>query len=175
MNHSVSAMQASSKVTDAPASGTTRQYLSFELAGQEYGIDIQRVQEIRAAEPATRIPNTPDHVLGVINLRGHVVPIVDLRRRFGLPEQADAVVPVIVIVRVPLEGRSVTAGLQVDAVSEVCSIDSGALRPAPQVGTGAESRFVDSLAVSARGLMILLDVQRLVDGSLFAAADQRVA
>jgi purine-binding chemotaxis protein CheW len=168
-------MHANGGGADASAGGATRQYLSFELAGQEYGIEILRVQEIRSAERATRIPNTPEHVLGVINLRGHVVPIVDLRRRFGLAEPTGRTAQVIVVVRVPLGERSVTAGLLVDAVSEVCSIDVAALRPAPHVGKGAEQRFVSDLAVSVRGLMILLDAQRLVEGSLFMALDQQVA
>lgn len=175
MHSSSSANHPSGEAAHAATGGASRQYLSFDLAGQEYGIEILRVQEIRSAERATRIPNTPEHVLGVINLRGHVVPVVDLRRRFGLAAAPAEAAQVIVVVRVPLDDRIVTAGLVVDSVSEVRSIDGAALRPPPQVGAGAEQRFIDSLAVAPRGLMILLDVRRLVDGSLFAALDSREA
>lgn len=161
---------------DSGPSATTapeHQYLSFDLAGQEYGIDIQRVQEIRSAERATRIPTTPEHVLGVINLRGHVVPLIDLRRRFALAEAPAMLAQVVVVVRVSANGRSVTAGLLVDAVNEVCGIDAAALRPAPQLGAEAVQRFVDGLAVTARGLMVLLDAQRLIAESLFVEPDRQ--
>ncbi len=146
--------------------GPLRQFLRFDLADQEYGVEILRVQEIRSAERATRLPNAPEHVLGVINLRGHVVPVVDLRRRFGLPAVNVQASRVIVVVRVPLAGRDVTAGLLVDSVSEVCSLETATLRPAPPLGNASEAQFIDGLAVSTRGLVIMLDVCRLVEASL---------
>jgi purine-binding chemotaxis protein CheW len=175
MQHPVNGFNPEEDRTGSSPGGPARQYLRFELAGQEYGIEIMRVQEIRSAERATRIPNTPEHVLGVINLRGHIVPVVDLRRRFGLPASNVQTSQVTVVVRVPVGERDVTAGLLVDSVSEVCSLETAALQPAPQLRGGEEAQFVASLAVSARGLVILLDVSRLIDASLFTSLDQQVA
>src|ERR1700724_4802579 len=89
---------------DESATATSEQYLTFLLAGEEYGVDILRVQEIKGWDKVTRIPHTPDYVLGVINLRGAVVPILDLRRRFGLETIAFGPTTVVIIVRV-MSGR----------------------------------------------------------------------
>src|SRR6202167_5780761 len=109
---------------DKSATETSEQYLTFMLAGEEYGVDILRVQEIKGWDKVTRIPHSPDYVLGVINLRGAVVPIVDLRRRFGLETIAFGPTTVVIVVRVGDERVVRTVGMVVDAVSEVYNVDT---------------------------------------------------
>jgi purine-binding chemotaxis protein CheW len=122
---------------DSTATDATRaQYLTFELAGQNYGLEILCVQEIRAWEPPTRLPHAPEHVLGVINLRGAVVPILDLGRRFGLSVSGQLRAPVIIVVNTPTARGTVTSGLVVDAVCDVCEIAADSIQPAPDVGPG---------------------------------------
>src|SRR5580693_5632347 len=100
----------------------SEQYLTFQLAGQTYGVEILRVQEIKGWERPTRLPHSPEYVLGVINLRGAVVPIIDLRRRFGLGESQYSQTTVIVVVKIEGPRGPVTAGIVVDGVCEVCNI-----------------------------------------------------
>ncbi|HTW73555.1 MAG TPA: chemotaxis protein CheW [Steroidobacteraceae bacterium] len=146
------------------------QYLAFELAGQYYGIDILRVQEIKGWEKPTRLPHSPDYVQGVINLRGAVVPIIDLRRRFGLADGDHGRTTVVIVVRVPAAGgeahAELTAGLVVDAVCEVCSLASGELRPPPQAVDALDTTLVRGLAVAGERMLILLDVPRLMSSTL---------
>src|ERR1700732_1218106 len=119
---------------DKSAGESSEQYLTFLLAGEEYGVDILRVQEIKGWDKVTRIPHTPDYVLGVINLRGAVVPILDLRRRFGLETIAFGPTTVVIVVRV-MSGRDErTVGVVVDAVSEVYNVDAAGTKPPPAVG-----------------------------------------
>lgn len=143
-----------------------RQYLTFELAGQDYGVEILRVQEIKGWERPTRLPHSAPHVQGVINLRGAVVPIIDLRRRFGLPEGAPGRTTVVIVVRVQAERGEITAGLVVDAVCEVCSVDAGQLREPPEMDAGIDSDFVRELAMVGERMLILLDVPQLVGTAL---------
>src|SRR5271169_73812 len=112
------------------------QYLTFLLAGEEYGVDILRVQEIKGWDKVTRIPHTPDYVLGVINLRGAVVPIVDLRRRFGLETIEFGPTTVIIVMRVAGARHERTVGVVVDAVSEVYNVDPADMKPPPDVCGG---------------------------------------
>jgi purine-binding chemotaxis protein CheW len=151
-----------------------RQYLTFELAGQDYGVDILRVQEIKGWERPTRLPHSPPHIQGVINLRGAVVPIIDLRCRFGLPESPQTHATVVIVVRVEAARGELTAGLVVDAVCEVCSLDSEQLRAAPGMDTGVDAQFVRGLAMVGERMLVLLDVPRLVGTTLGepAAASQ---
>ena len=127
---------------DKLAAESSEQYLTFMLAGEEYGVDILRVQEIKGWDKVTRIPHTPDYVLGVINLRGAVVPILDLRRRFGLETIAFGPTTVVIVVRV-MSGRDErTVGVVVDAVSEVYNVDAADTKPPPDVGGSVDTVFV---------------------------------
>ncbi len=142
------------------------QYLVFELAGQHYGVEILRVQEIKGWEKPTRLPHSPDYVQGVINLRGAVVPIIDLRTRFGLPAADHGRTTVVIVVRVPGPRGELTAGLVVDAVSEVCSITSEQLRTPPQAVDALDTVLVRGLAMAGERMLILLDVPRLMSSTL---------
>jgi purine-binding chemotaxis protein CheW len=142
------------------------QYLTFQLAGQTYGVEILRVQEIKGWEKPTRLPHSPLHVQGVINLRGAVVPILDLRRRFGLGETEYGRTTVVIVVKVDSARGELTAGIVVDAVCEVCNISGEDLRPPPEVGSPIDADFVRGLAMVGDGMLVLLDVVQLVTRTL---------
>ena len=151
---------------DKSATETSEQYLTFMLAGEEYGVDILRVQEIKGWDKVTRIPNTPDYVLGVINLRGAVVPIIDLRRRFGLETIDFGPTTVIIVMRVAGGRNERTVGVVVDAVSEVYNVDAADTKPPPDVCGGVDTVFVKGLATIEEKMLILLDIDRLIGNSI---------
>lgn len=156
-------------VTTEPTSGT-EQFLTFVLGGEEYGVTILQVQGIQGWDRVTPIPNTPDYILGVINLRGAIVPIVDLRRRFGMPAAEFGPTTVVIVVRVAHADRNErTLGLVVDAVSEVCNVSAEARKPAPDFGSGIRTDFVMGLATVDQRMVILLDIDRLVSEGLLGA------
>jgi purine-binding chemotaxis protein CheW len=151
---------------DRPAAETSEQYLTFMLAGEEYGVDILRVQEIKGWDKVTRIPHTPDYVLGVINLRGAVVPILDLRRRFGLESIAFGPTTVVIVMRVVSGPDERTVGVVVDAVSEVYNVDAADTKPPPDVCGSVDTVFVKALATIEDKMLILLDIDRLIGSSI---------
>jgi purine-binding chemotaxis protein CheW len=138
-----------------------REVLTSRLGGEEYGIDILAVQEIRRYEVATRIANAPAHVLGVMNLRGVIVPIIDLRRLLGLPAENDTNTVTVVV---NLAHR--TVGLVVDAVSDVVALTAEQIQPRPALGTQVDADFITGLAQLGSGdaqrLLQLLDLQALL-------------
>ena len=142
--------------------GKGHQYLTFLLGEQEYGIDILRVQEIRKWDCVTEIPNTADYVLGVINLRGSVVPVLGMRKRFKKESIPYTGTTVVIVVKVFSERGEKTIGLVVDAVSDVRSVRSDELRPPPELGK-RQSGFVKGLATVNNDMIILLDVDLLLD------------
>ncbi|HMD29564.1 MAG TPA: chemotaxis protein CheW [Steroidobacteraceae bacterium] len=151
---------------DKSAAETSEQYLTFMLAGEEYGVDILRVQEIKGWDKVTRIPHTPDYVLGVINLRGAVVPILDLRRRFGLETIDFGPTTVVIVVRVMNGLTERTVGVVVDAVSEVYNVDAADSKPPPDVCGSVDTVFVKALATVEEKMLILLDIDRLIGNSI---------
>jgi purine-binding chemotaxis protein CheW len=151
---------------DKAAAETSEQYLTFMLAGEEYGVDILRVQEIKGWDKVTRIPHTPDYVLGVINLRGAVVPILDLRRRFGLETIDFGPTTVVIVVRVMNGLTERTVGVVVDAVSEVYNVDAADSKPPPDVCGSVDTVFVKALATVEEKMLILLDIDRLIGNSI---------
>jgi purine-binding chemotaxis protein CheW len=148
------------------AAETSEQYLTFMLAGEEYGVDILRVQEIKGWDKVTRIPHTPGYVLGVINLRGAVVPILDLRRRFGLETIDFGPTTVVIVVRVMSGLTERTVGVVVDAVSEVYNVDAAGTKPPPDVCGSVDTVFVKALATIEEKMLILLDIDRLIGNSV---------
>ena len=147
------------------------EYLSFRLGEEEYAIDILRVQEIRAREPITRIANTPAFMRGVINLRGTIVPIVDLRIKFGMVEAANDSYPVTIILNI---GRHVI-GMVVDAVSDVVALKPGELRPAPALSGAVEAACIRGLAPIDGRMLIVVDIARLMTTGDFAFAEEAAA
>lgn len=138
------------------------QCLTFMLAGEEYGIDIMRVQEIRRWEPVTSIPNTADFVMGIINLRGEVVPIIDMRSRFGLEVIKYTDSTVVVVVKVQHEGDETTMGIVVDAVSEVYTMTEDMIKETPDLGGAIKAKFIRGLVTIDEKMIIILDIDRSV-------------
>ena len=151
------------------------QYLTFQLAGQRYGVEILQVQEIKGWEKPTRLPHSPDHVQGVINLRGAVVPILDLRRRFGLGETEYGRTTVVIVVKVETARGELIAGMVVDGVCEVCNISAQDMRAPPEMAAAIDADFVRGLAMADDNMLILLDVASLVGSTLVQAASPQAA
>ena len=142
------------------------QYLTFQLGREEYGVDILRVQEIRGWERATRIPHAPAYVLGVINLRGAIVPIIELRKRFALESTEFGPTTVVIVVKVAGARGERTVGLVVDAVCEVYSVADEDVKPPPEVGSSADAAFVKGLATVENKMLILLDIDCLITAGM---------
>lgn len=136
----------------------TVQQLTFNLAGEEYGVDILSVREIRCWSRVTRIPQTPAHLLGVLNLRGAIVPIMDLRLRFGLERESYGESTVVIIVAIAER----LFGMVVDAVSDVIDIDADAIKPVPDMGAVVDTRYLKGLATHEERMVMLLDVEKLM-------------
>ena len=139
------------------------QYLTFMLAGEEYGVDILRVQEIKGWDKATPIPNTPDYVRGVMNLRGTIVPIIDLRMRFTMDRIDYGPTTVVIVLRVECEGRDRIMGIVVDAVSDVYAVPTEELRPSPDFGGNVNVEFVRGLATVDEKMVIILNIDKLLN------------
>ncbi|HEX7027280.1 MAG TPA: chemotaxis protein CheW [Gammaproteobacteria bacterium] len=138
------------------------QYLTFLLGKEEYGIEILKVQEIKGWGSITKIPNTPKYILGVINLRGAIIPVMDLRLRFCLESADYTPTTVIIVTNVHLDNKLRTVGLVVDAVSEVYSIDESCFAPAPELGNSIDTAYVSGLATVEGKMVILMAVEYLV-------------
>jgi purine-binding chemotaxis protein CheW len=144
----------------------TDQVLTFVLGGETYGVDILRVQEIRGWSAVTKIPQSPPHVLGVLNLRGAIVPIVDLRTRFALERAEYTAVTVIIVLSVLSPGGRRDFGVVVDGVSDVVDVKAADVRPAPEMGTSAATSYIRGLATVAERMVVLLDIDRLIGDDL---------
>lgn len=139
------------------------QYLTFMLEGEEFGLNILNVQEIKGWEGATPIPNTPDYILGVINLRGTVAPIVDLRRCFKLQEMDYSPTTVVIMVKTEGSSRDRIVGIVVDAVSEVYNVSSADIEPPPPMGTVVSTEYIKGLATIDEKMIILLNISRMIE------------
>ena len=140
--------------------GTKGEFLTFRLGGEEYGIDILRVQEIRSYEQPTRIANTPEFLRGVVNLRGVIVPIVDLRLKLGCTAEFNAFTVVIVL---NVKGRVI--GAVVDSVSDVCELGGDMIKPAPLMNSGVDMSFITGIANVGERMLILMDIEALMSAS----------
>ena len=139
------------------------QYLTFILNDEEYGVPILSVSGIQGWEKTTPIPNSPDYVKGIINLRGEVVPIIDLRKRFGLETIPYSTHTVVIVVRVQQDDKQRTVGLVVDAVADVHDINHEDMRKTPDFGGTINDAFVSGLGLIDEKMVIILAVDHLVD------------
>jgi purine-binding chemotaxis protein CheW len=156
-------MQAATAVAiDEANTAGFAQFLTFVCAGEEYGVAILCVQEIKGWEGVTRVPYAPNYLLGVMNLRGVIVPVIDLRTRFGLPARAADSSSVVIVVRVHTELGEKTAGIVVDAVSEVYSVAPDNIKATPELGASADRACVQNLASIDEKMVMLLDIDKLV-------------
>ncbi len=150
------------------------QYLTFMLAGEEYGVDILRVQEIKGWDTVATIPNTPAYIKGVFNLRGTIVPIIDLRERFGLEKLAYGPTTVVIILNVQSETKTRVMGMVVDAVSDVYSLTDEQVKAPPEFGSAIDTKFVRGLATVDEKLVVLLDMDLLLNSGELAILDNLV-
>ena len=141
----------------AQARGDVRQFLTFRISEEEYGIDILRVQEIRSYEAPTRVANAPAFIKGVVNLRGVIVPILDLRIRLGQASEYNAFTVVIVL---NVGGRVV--GIVVDSVSDVLELSADDIKPRPEVPAALDARFITGLGKLGERMLILLDIEAMI-------------
>ena len=140
-------------------------YLTFELAGEVYGLEILSVQEIIGVIDVTHVPRTPAFVRGVINLRGKVIPVIDLRLKFGMEPQENTEKTCIIVVQV----GPVIMGVLVDEVSEVLNIAEAQIDAAPSFGTGVDTRFIMSMAKVNDKVVMLLDICRVLEENELSA------
>jgi purine-binding chemotaxis protein CheW len=138
------------------------QVLTFILGAETYGVDILCVQEIRGWTPVTRIPHAPSHVLGVLNLRGSIIPVVDLRMRLSLEKAEYDAVTVIIVLSVTCGGIRRNFGVVVDGVSDVVDVDATQIRPAPDLGSSAATDHIHGILPVAERMIILLDIDKLI-------------
>lgn len=146
------------------------QYLTFMLAGEHYAVEILRVREIRGWSPVTRIPKSPAFLLGVLNLRGAIVPIIDLRRRLSLEPAAYTCVTVTIVLAVESSHGKRNFGIVVDGVSDVLEVPSSDVQPPPEVSKCANTEFISGLATVADTMVMLLDIDKLLNEEELSAA-----
>ena len=144
-------------------------YLTFDLADEEYGLEILRVREIIGMMEITPVPRTPDFVLGVINLRGKVIPVADLRLKFGLPFKEPDDRTCVIVVEVQSEGETVQMGIVVDRVNEVVDVKASEVEPTPSFGVALDTAFILGMAKVGDKVKILLDIDKVLTASEVAA------
>ena len=144
--------------------------LTFTLGEETYGVDILRVQEIRGYSTVTRIPQAPPHVLGVLNLRGSIVPIVDMRMRFNLERAEYTPLTVIIVLSVESPVGRRDFGVVVDGVSDVIDVAASDIKPAPEMGEQVSTEFIEGLAAVSGRMVMLLDIDTLIGGDVAGIA-----
>ncbi|MFP8965272.1 chemotaxis protein CheW [Pokkaliibacter sp. CJK22405] len=157
---------------DANGLGTDHeQFLTFRLEDEEYAVDILRVQEIRVWTPVTKIPNSPRYLKGVLNLRGTIIPIIDLRTRFALMERDYGPQTVVVILKVNSGDQTRVMGIVVDSVEETYAVDPASIHAAPHVGDVIDAEFIRGLISVDNKMIVLLDVDKLLNSAELAIDD----
>ena len=139
----------------------TTQYLTFTLGEDIFSLEIARVREVLDYTNITRVPRTPSYVLGVINLRGGVVPVADLRTRFGMCVGVVTVNTCIIIVEAMVDGETIILGLLADSVQEVLDLDGESIKPAPRIGTTLDTGFIKGMGRQNDRFIIILDIDRV--------------
>lgn len=137
-------------------------YLTFKLGREVYGLQILKVQEIIGMMNVTHVPRTPEYIRGVINLRGKVIPVVILRRKFGMAASEDTDRTCIIVVQVACNGQHVTMGLIVDEVSEVVDVAGAQIEPAPTMGAAVDTAYILGMGKIGDNVVILLDVDKVL-------------
>ncbi|WP_411850900.1 chemotaxis protein CheW [Stenotrophomonas sp. LGBM10] len=146
---------------NSSAASSGGEYLSFTLGAEHYGVDILKVQEIRGYDSVTRVPDAPDYIKGVINLRGTIVPVIDLRLKLRLENARYDAFTVMIVLNV--EDRVV--GIVVDSVSDVIPLSAEQIRPTPEFGAAVDTRFISGIGTQDDRMLILLDIETLLDSA----------
>jgi len=156
---------AENNLQDMNTDEATDQFLTFTLAGEEYGVDILGVQEVKVWSGVTTLPNTPSYIKGVLNLRGVIVPIIDLRIRFGIDPGDYGSTTVIVVLKLQMGGHNKVIGIVVDAVSDVLDIPRSAQKPVDGFDLDSHSEAITGVATVNNKLVIMMNASKLLDVS----------
>lgn len=154
-------MRSSNQEKEKPAQPVV-QYLTFRTAGEEYAVNIGKVKEIVEYEAVTTVPNTPSWIRGVTNLRGAVVPVVDLAVKFGLPGSAISKFSCIVISEILFQGETLTMGVLADSVSQVVELSAGEIEPAPPFGTRVKTEYLLGMGPFGKKFCLILDIDKVL-------------
>jgi len=150
-----------------------RQYLTFKLSQEVYALDVAKVREVLDFTTVTKIPRTPEFMRGVINLRGNVVPVVDLRLGFGLSKTERTVNTCIIVVEVAIEGEAAVIGALADSVEEVIDMEPEQIEPAPRIGTGIKTDFIQGIGKRETQFIMILDIDKVFSAEDLARASTR--
>ena len=153
-------------------SNNTSQYLNFTLGKEVFALDIASVREVLELTSITKIPRTPDYMCGVINLRGHAVPVMDMRLKFGMPQTQTTVDTCIIIVEVDFEGESIVMGGKVDSVREVFDLTAERIEAAPRMGTSINTDYIKGIGKQDEGFVIILDIAKVFSAAELALAKE---
>ncbi len=137
------------------------QYLTFKLGDEEFGLTIAKVREVLDFTSLTKVPQTPDYMCGVLNLRGSVVPVVDLKLKFGLQQTVRTVNTCIIIVEIEIDGEITVLGILADAVHEVVEIAAEQVEPAPKIGTRLDTAFIQGMGKLEEDFVVILDIDKV--------------
>jgi purine-binding chemotaxis protein CheW len=151
------------------------QYLTFKLADEVFALDITKVREVLDFTTVTKVPRTPDFMRGVINLRGSVVPVVDLRLKFGMTRTENSVNTCIIITEVTVDGDTTMLGALADSVQEVLDLEPGSIAPAPRIGTKLRTDFIKGIGKQNDRFVIIVDIDRVFSADDLAFAHDRPA
>ena len=166
MANTMATAQSTNTMSDAidgiNIEGDSHQFLTFILDNEAYGVEILRVQEIKGWTPVTRIPNTPEYMQGVLNLRGTIVPIVDMRMRFELQHAEYTPITVVIVLSVKSDQGERVIGLVVDSVSDVIDVAAQEVKATPDFGTSLNTKFINGIATSNNNMVMLLDRDKLL-------------
>jgi len=146
----------------ASAASSTAQYLTFTLDQERYAVDIAQVREVLEFTSVTKVPRTPEFMRGMINLRGNIVPVIDLRLKLGLTRTERTVDTCIVITEVEVEGQPTVLGALADSVQEVIDLDEASMAPPPRMGTRVDTAFIRGMAKREDQFLVVLDIQRVL-------------
>ena len=158
-------------MSDMNATATDGQYLSFTLNGEDYGVDILKVQEIKGWEEVRPLPDTPEYVKGVLDFRGTIVPVIDLRKRFNLGRADFVPTTVTIVVSVEADDATSIVGVVVDSVSDVLDVAQKDIRKAPNLGTKIKTRYLQGVVNIADRMVVLLDLDELLNPEELGVAD----
>ena len=153
-------------------SGESRQYVTFCLGEELFGVEVTRAREILDLVPVTKVPQTPDYLLGVINLRGQVVPVVDLRIKLGLPKAETTRDSCVIVMEVQVDGEVLIVGGLADAVREVLELRDDQIEPAPRLGVKLKTEFIAGMGKIDEQFLILLEIDRVFSSEELALVQE---
>ncbi|MFW5696022.1 MAG: chemotaxis protein CheW [Alkalispirochaeta sp.] len=152
----------------------SNQYLTFTLLEEQYAVEVYDVKEVLEYTSVTRVPRTQDFMRGVINLRGSVVPVIDLRLKFGMGETEKTIETSIIVMEVEIGGEKVTVGTLADSVQEVINLEDSQIEPAPQIGTRINTEFIRGIGKQEDRFIIILDIDRIFSEEELTAVVEEV-